>query len=741
MYSEKLETLKARQILVTEVAAGSPADGQVEVGDVILGIGGQKFRSDARSAFGRALTQAESLKGAGKLEVLRWRQGKEEKVVLNLPVLGDYSERAPYECEKSRAILKQGCEVLARRVADPGYRANPMVRSLNAMALLASGDEKYHEILKKEAQWASGLKQTGLFSWWYGPTILFLAEYSMVTGDQTFIKDLRRLSLEAARGQSEVGSWGHKFIGENGRLGGYGMMNAPGIPLTIGLYAAYRAGVNEKEVLTAIEKKAKLLRFYVGKGAVPYGDHKPWIQVHEDNGKCGMSAVLFNLLEEQDSAGYFARMSLAAHGVARDFGHCGNFTNMTWAIPSIQLLGPEATGVWMKEYGAWCFDLARQWDGGFLHQGPPDMKKDRYRGWDATGLFLLAYAAPLRKLFVTGKQKSVLSGLSRNNAQSIFDDGKGWSNGNRYEYYDGLPDGELLKRLGSWSPVVRERAAIAISRRKDQMPKDQMLDLLRTGDDHSRIGVCQALALSSNFGESAVPLLRENLKHSHLWVRVKAAEALVSLGKPGYQALPDLLKMIKKGASSRDPRGMEQRFLSNLVYGKMLKKSIDGVDLEMLNQSIVAALMNEDGWSRAGVGKLYRLMSLEQAKPILPKIYDAIKKPAPSGIMFGDGVRLEGLDFFAKHRIEEGIELSMEVLEMDRWGAGKRLPRCLKVLSRYGASAKPVLPELKKMADEIRKTKRFGKKNSAILKSVEACIDGIENGKKVPTQSLRSLGK
>ncbi len=44
----------------------------------------------------------------------------------------------------------------------------------------------------------------------------------------------------------------------------------------------------------AIELSAKLLRFYTGKGAIPYGDHAAWTETHEDNGKCGMAAVLFN---------------------------------------------------------------------------------------------------------------------------------------------------------------------------------------------------------------------------------------------------------------------------------------------------------------------------------------------------------------------------------------------------------------------------------------------------------------
>ena len=45
-------TTDARQILVTEVQPGSAADGKLEVGDVILGIGDARFTSDARRALG-----------------------------------------------------------------------------------------------------------------------------------------------------------------------------------------------------------------------------------------------------------------------------------------------------------------------------------------------------------------------------------------------------------------------------------------------------------------------------------------------------------------------------------------------------------------------------------------------------------------------------------------------------------------------------------------------------------------
>ena len=89
----------------------------------------------------------------------------------------------------------------------------------------------------------------------------------------------------------------------------------------------------------AIERSARLIRFYVGKGAVPYGDHHPWIPTHEDNGKCGMAAVLFNLLGDAAAAEFFSRMSVASHGAERDGGH--TFTVLERQTESLGVLDPD----------------------------------------------------------------------------------------------------------------------------------------------------------------------------------------------------------------------------------------------------------------------------------------------------------------------------------------------------------------------------------------------------------------
>lgn len=730
MFSDKMETSTARQIAITKVTAGSPADGTLKAGDVILGVGGKKFSYDPRTEFGKALSVAEA--GSGLLKLIRWRDGSSTTVSIKLPVLGGYSPTAPYNCPKSKRILEAGCEKLAAKISASGSRReNPIVRSLNALALLASGNEDYLPLVKKEAEWASNYKTESMATWYYGYAITLLAEYTMATGDQSYLPGLTRLALEASEGQSIVGSWGHKFAGEDGRLVGYGMMNAPGLTLTNSLVLAQKAGITDPKVKIAIERSTKLLRFYIGKGAVPYGDHQPWYQTHEDNGKCGMAAVLFHLNNEPKGAEFFSRMSLASHGSERDTGHTGNFFNILWSLPGVALSGPQATGAWMQEFGAWYFDLARTHDGTFVHQGPPDARHDKYANWDCTGAYLLAYAHPLKKLYITGKAPPSIPQLDARSAADVVADGRGWSNKYRNETYDKLDEKDLLKLLSRWSPIVRERAAMALGR-KGANPNMELIQMLDSRDLETRYGACQALAHIKNPSPEAVTALRKNLDHKDLWLRVEAAEALARIGEPAMSALPKLLTMLAKPPSGDDPRGMEQRYLSFAVFGRMLRNSLNDVDKDLLRKAIAATLLNEDGRARSDVGRIYSKLSFDEIKPLLPAIEEAIKTPSPSGVMFASGIRLAGLDLLAKHRIKEGMPLCFEVMEIQKWGKAARIPRCLKALASYGGAAKPMLPKLRQLEKDLlahRERRNLQKHIDSVgelIKKIEASKDSPE---------------
>jgi hypothetical protein len=652
---------------------------------------------------GKALTLAESDAGMGNLSLTRWRAGTSAEVVVKVPMLGTYSATAPYNCPKSKRILEEGCKDLAERMAKPSYakRINPIPRSLNALALLASGDPTYLPLIRREAEWAEDFTTEAMATWYYGYIMMFLSEYKMATGDDSVMPGLTRLALEAAHGQSTVGSWGHKFAQPDGRLYGYGMMNSPGVPLTSAMTMARMAGVKDPALDLAIKRSAGLLRFYIGKGCIPYGDHAPWMQSHEDNGKCGMVAVMFNLLDEAQGAEFFSRMSVASYGSERDCGHTGNFFNILWSMPGVAQSGPQATGAWMSEFGSWYYDLARGADGIFLHQGPPEMGKDSYAGWDASGGYLLAYAMPLKKILLTGKQPNLAPQLDSTASQALILDGRGWTNKDRNSDYDKLSVDQLLERLGSWSPIVRDRAAMALGRRKGDQPVAALVKMLSAPSLETCYGACDGLASLKAAAAPAVPELTKLLSHRDLWLRVKAADSLASIGDPAMSTVPILLERLAQKPTTEDPRGMEQRYLCSSVFGKMLKHSLVGVDQALLRKAVVAGLQNQDGHARGKIGGIYQQLSYEEIKPLLPAIRLAIIEPAPSGEMFAAGIRLAGIDILAKHHIKEGMELCFAVMEIDKWGKADRVPKCLRTLATFGAAAKPMLPRLRQLEKDM----------------------------------------
>jgi hypothetical protein len=703
IFCDQLVTSDARQIAVTQVEKGSPAEGVLAIGDVILGVGGKPFSHDPRTELGKALTLAESEAGQGQLTLTRWRAGSSEEVALKLPVLGTYSATAPFDCLKSKRILEQGCRALARRMDDPSYARSldAIPRSLNALALLASGDTHHLPLIRREVAWASQYESNDMATWYFGYVMLLLSEYQLATGDASFMPGLKRLALEAARGQSAVGSWGHKFARPDGRLYGYGMMNSPGVPLTISLVLARKAGVQDPAVDLAIERSARLMRFYIHKGAIPYGDHHPWIETHEDNGKCGMAAVLFNLIDESKGAEFFSRMSVASHGSERDCGHTGNFFNLLWAMPGIAQSGPNATGAWMAEFGGWYFDLARRWDHGYRHQGPPEPEHDSYEGWDATGSYLLAYAMPLKKLYLTGKVEGSVPRLDTTAAQSLVLDGRGWNNKDRNGFYDGLSIAQLMERLQSWSPIVRERAAMALGRRKD-VPIAPLVEMQGSPNLDARYGASQALTFLRGRSTPAIEALGKSLLHEDLWLRIKAADALAAIGKPASNTVPQLLEIMARVDTAKDPRGMQQRYLAFALFNRegMLGRSLESVDRQALYKAVKAGLKNEDGRARSSMGSVYRHLSLDEIRPLLPAIHEAIMQPAPSGEMFADEIRLEGLRVLAKHHIEEGVAACVKYTrEQNPWASELRTPEIMEVLLSYGTHAKVAIADLTRIAN------------------------------------------
>jgi HEAT repeat protein len=420
-----------------------------------------------------------------------------------------------------------------------------------------------------------------------------------------------------------------------------------------------------------------------------------------------MAAVMFNLLGDAQAAEYFSRMSVASHGNERDYGHTGNFFCMTWAIPGVAQSGPNATGAWMHEFGAWYFDLARRWDGTYLYQGGEKMPRTEvYSGWDCTGAYLLAYAMPLKNLYLTGKGRNNVPQISTGKAQQLLDDGRGWTRKDQNSFYNKLSTEQLIERLSSWSPIVRERAASALGRRKDDVMND-LIDLLDAPDLYSQYGACQAIKMQKARGSAAVSALLKAYESDDVWLRILIGQALAGIGEPAKPAVPQLLARLAMPARENDPRNMEQRFLAASLFAKrggLIGRSLEGIDRPSLLKAVRATLQNEDGRARSNVTTVYANLSDEEIKPLLPAILQAVVEPAPSGIMFADQIRMEGLRLLGKHRVKEGIEACVEYAQtQNHWASEKRTPQLMEILVGYGAHAKPMIPALKQLADRFAK--------------------------------------
>ncbi|MCX5656457.1 MAG: DUF6288 domain-containing protein [Planctomycetota bacterium] len=716
MYVEKGMTEKSRQILVTAVEKGSPAAGVLEVGDVILGVFGKPFTEDARKSFGWAIGEAETEKGKGILPLVVWRKGKTQNVNLKLQVMGTYSDTSPYNCPKAKKILEQGLAVMVRNMG----KENGL--HINELAILASGKSEYLELVRKSARevaaatpeaeelWKNSSKG-GMATWHHGYNNLFLCEYYLATGDKTVLPAIRSYTTTIARGQGRFGTWGHGYVppAADGQLHGpvppYGPVNATGLPCFISLVLAEKCGIEGPELKPAIARSSRFFGYYAGKGTIPYGEHRPGVG-HDDNGKTSMAAMAFALQGKRAETQFFAKMVTASYE-SREWGHTGNGFSYLWGPIAANCGGPKAMAAFMKEL-RWYYDLARRWDGAFVNVGTGGGVASSYHGMlGSTGCYMLNYAAPLKKIAITGrdaKPENWLSGADV--AEAIA--AERWLGDNAHAK---RTTAQLLAGLSSWSPLDRAWSAQELGRRQDNV-LPQLLAMIKSNDPRARLGAVMTLGQFKGRAIPALDTLVGLLRDDDRWLRVQAAEALRNIGADAKPVLPQMLK----AAAVQDETDQMQFTVGALAYALfypggaygprgILAKSIDGLDKNLLYPAIRSIAANPDSAARGCLRSTYGLITLDDAKALAPAIVASTRESAPANTMFSKGVRLAGIEALARLRIEEGIPLTMMMLNLREWGKRYIVLESLDVLKQYRGAAKSVLPDLKKLEVELRKMK------------------------------------
>ncbi len=745
LFSRGLDTTDARQIRVTHIDPGSPADGVLALDDVILGIDGKPFTSDARRAFGEAIAPAEAEAKHGRLNLLCWRKGAQLEVTVPLQVLGSYSETSPYACPKAARLVEQGCRAIMKSGIEAGKGRIPA--NINALALLASGNPAYLDAVKAHAHKVGPpdlqvKMEEGMYAWSWGYDNLFLTEYYLATKDAYVLPAIRELTVKIATGQGYTGTWGHgmRVAGNNGTLGGYGAINQAGLICWMSLVLGQKCGVTEPVVTAAVANSAKFFGFYVGKGSIPYGDHPPYSLLHDDNGKSASAAVTFDLLGKAEPAAFFSRLATAAYG-EKEYGHTGNYFSFLWGALGANRAGPEAVAAYLKEL-RWYYDLARRWDGTAIYQGKAGeptggSAEHQYGGWDMTGLFVLHHALPLKRLYITGKDANPATSLTGKDLQEVLAYGKGFTYGPADFAYAAMTNEALLGALASWSPVVRQRAAKALSKRSDDVVPE-LISLLDKADLNTQYGACLALQYLEGRAAPATDALIGLLSAKDMWLRTRAGFALTGIGQPARKAVPTMLKLAQ-AADPADERDMEAKYLSFALFRALyvdnvprtkglLVDSLDGIDRDLLYPTIRKLLASDDGLTGYAMQTIFKTLSSDELKILLPEIIKVASQTPPSGEMFAQEIRLAAFKYLAKNRLVEGLPAFIEYFKTQN-GWGCKTVQLLPLLRQYGSAARPILPQLKQLqaAWQARETTRHesGETRSKLAAEV---IHAIEAG-------------
>ncbi len=712
---------RANQILITHVHEGSPADGVLRVGDVILGIGDEPFESDARRTFGMALTQAETTEGGGRLHLLRWREGRTDQVTIQLEVLGSYSDTTPWDCEKSRRILDNAGAYL-ERIGTPVGSELGIPALVGSLGLLATGEERYRPLVRDHVEalvrLAAGSGDRPPYqsypAWTWGYANLLLTEYYLLTGDRQVLPAIEAFSTAMARGQAMTGTWGHGMAppdpisGElHGPLGGYGTMNQISTICWMSLVLAQRCGVTNPVIEHAVRGKYEYLRDFIDTGTITYGDNLPGGFMHDDNGKTSAAAVGFALVGDRPGTAFFSRMTVASHAVRED-GHTGNYWSDLWGGPGAARAGREACGAFLLE-DAWRFDLERRWDGGFEYQAKagmgngvdPNTGRQRVMSehttphWDTTGARLVLYSLPRETLAITGRD-AITVALAPDEISEVIEAGRPAADAPWPRKYDPLPTPQLLELLASWSPVVREQAARSLADREDA-PIEALRAMLAADNRYARYGACVALRHLGPRAQPAVGDLIDLLASDDRVLQISAIQALG--GTEDARAVEALFSMAGQ-AFPDDHYDVVRRRIADALFGRtdsLFETARRYDDRERLLEATRGFLTSITGHSRSVVAEnVVPGLSFEEFQNLWPQIEHATSTSATT---YNTAIHMATLRRLQEERVREGIDRCVAYLTgMRKHGSQNRVPEVLEILRGYGAHARSVLPGLERAA-------------------------------------------
>ena len=724
-----------QDIQITKVQPGSPADGKIQVGDVIVAAGGLPFKDDTRPRLADAIDQAETDKAKGVL-ALTLKDGR--KVDLQLKVLGSYSDTAPYNCPKTEAIITQTADsiVKTRNFTGAGL-------PIGLLGLLATGEPKYIEVVRNELHtvpWAKpdlalpSNKYT-MVAWSWGYTEMLLCEYYLLTHDEYVLPALKAYAVAIASGRDAAGLWGHGIASLDlnrgqlhGRLPGYAVMNQSSLPNFVSLLLADKCGIQHPEVQAGIKQTNTFYESFIGKGTLPYGVHNPNVGSFNNNGMSGLVAVAFSLHGNQDGAAFFSRMATAATNTM-ETGHTGHYFNQLWTGLGADLAGPETSAAFFKET-RWLHTLNRTWDGNFTYddcEGKAGLYS--YRGLSDAGNHLLNYCLARHKLYITGRTADPSIWLKGQEvrdtiALATLD-------------FKGRSDEQLLAMFDHPLPKVRDEAIGTLRERVHKLG-GSIRKMLKDGTALQRQSAfgyfgrgCPKAQLSMA-KDDLVSIMRDTKEN--MSVRALAADSLCGLAEDAYPYFDDMLKLVMAD-KPQDPLGKIDEQLGGSLNVLCKDPYEAGLvkNKELFYAAVHKLLDHKRASGRSAGARLVSNIPLKEFHYVADKLeYIIADKDLTYHAYHNLDPKTLAISLLASLNIEGGIEFAFDTLEAEGGKAGFKLRMLMNVIPKYGGAAKYALPRIKAV-----NAGKFQKQWDAMVMDIESATD---NRKMITLEEAKQAG-
>jgi autotransporter-associated beta strand protein len=732
-----------RQILVT--VASAPANTVLAVDDLILGVDWgfgtgaiPSFGSDARKAFGAAITEAEKAENGGILRIKRWRAGVTTDVSFTLPVMGTYSATAPYNCPKSAAILASARNKLVSQLqANPNFLTNDWKGAASALALLAGvapGDPDYSTVQTRLQTYARALSTAGpvggsLPIWNWGYLGVFLSEYYLATGDTAVLPGISQYSLKLAQSQSMFGTFGHgpAIVRPDGSgrmsVAGYGPVNSAGLPANLALVMARKAllaGAQtvDPQVDAAIQRASDFFSWYVNKGSIPYGEHHPGADDHASNGKDQAAALFFsqqdNRLAETE---YFTRMCVAGF-TGRECGHTGQGFSYLWEGMATSIGGQLAVSEYFKPV-RWHLDLTRRTDGSFAYDGGEQYDAGKtsdgtylgssgYYDLNPTACYLLTYSLPLKRLYITGKNANPAHQLDSTKVANAIAAAT-------YKFdRTSRSTTQLIGDLSEFDPVVRNFAAQELAIRTLSSGELTTLRTMLSGTNaNGRMGACQTLGLRKD--ATAMTMITQRLDktvETDPWVRATAANALRDYGTAANSQVNTMLARFKDNAADpdtivwNDPLQASNGKLSWALFDSAPGTSYFDFGATAINAAknllypaVSTGFKHPDSAARqAPANFAFSRMPIADVRAMPNDFINLILSETQCDRMWSSSGRRQGLRVLSKYKFFETMPLGLSVLDVPtgfEWGYAEYVDQAISEIATYGEAARWTLPTLR----------------------------------------------